>query len=183
LDSRFVGAGLFLLTSCAFGAAAERQEEEKKLQAQLVDVQKAGCMSRAASPTCAGDLHLSYEWPPQGAVEMFCAPDGRPHVKSPSIDAPMPVAVWNALERVVAATEGCVTAYGSRVTVTSKSLPKTCPDPRFDIHELLELANDAAEEGPRPAPRTMPRPSEKCPPFTGPLWLGEESPPAAGPSP
>jgi hypothetical protein len=96
----------------------------------------------------------------------------------------MPVAVWSALERVVAATEGCVTAYGSRVAVTTKAVPKVCPDPRFDIHELLELAHDAAEEGPTNAPRVLPRPTEKCPPFPGPLWRGEESaPPAPVPPP
>jgi len=170
------------MTSCAVGASAERQQEDAKLRDMLPKVQEAACLKPATAPACASDLHLSYEWPGHGGrTEMWCTA-GRPQVKSEDVDAPMPLAVWDAIERVVFAADGCVLAYGARVAFTWKAHPDACPDPRFDIHELLELAHDAAQEGPRPTPHVRPPASQKCAPFTGPLWLDVESPPVGEPA-
>ncbi len=165
-----VRIALLLLTSCAFGAQAERQQEDARLRDQLVKVQEAACLAPARAPTCTGDLRFSYDDPAGGRVDMWCAEDGQPRVKSANVDGPMPLVVWNALERTVLAADGCVHSQGWRVDIASKAVPKKCADPRFDIHELLQLAYDAAEEGPRPTPHVAPRASSKCPAFADKLW-------------
>jgi hypothetical protein len=170
MEPRLPLALVMVCTACAVGASAERQHEDAVLRDQLVKVQEAACVRPTSAPSCAPDLRLSWEQPRAGRIEMWCAEDGKAYVKGARVDGEAPPAVWNAVERVVQASEGCVTTYGARVSVTSKTLPQACADPRFDIHELLELALDAAEEGPTPTPRVAPPPSTKCPPFTGPLW-------------
>ncbi|MFS8067313.1 MAG: hypothetical protein ACMG6S_13155, partial [Byssovorax sp.] len=98
--------------------------------------------------------------------------------------------VWEAIWRVLKATDSCASAQGGVISVTRDGQTRSCKDPRFDMHELFAMAYAQAKRGPPAAvrrdsdsgefmnicsidPQACPAPTPTlCPPFLGDPWNG-----------
>lgn len=152
-------AAVSLVMGCGAGAAS-REDEAARLQAKHSFVQAVACLSPATQKECDPGLSAAFESPPTRSAagrrkgSIWCE-GGRPHARISA--APGEVAgefgqvAWEAIWRVLKATDSCASAYGGAIAVTRNGQTHACKDPRFDMHELFDMAYGQAKFGPPPA--------------------------------
>lgn len=191
-----VAASLFL--GCGAGAPS-RRDEAAALQSKLFSVQQVACLSPATHKECDPGLAAAFETPSTAEaadrtkVSIWCE-GGRPHarISTPSEDVAgeFGQVVWEAIWRVLQATDSCASARGGAISVTRNGQTRACKDPRFDMRELFAMAYAQAKRGPPGAarregdssegmsicsidPQACPRATPTlCPPFLGDPWNG-----------
>lgn len=191
-----VAASLFL--GCGAGAPS-RQDEAARLQSKLFSVQQVACLSPATQNACDPGLAAAFELAGSAGaagrmkVSIWCE-GGRPHarISTPKEDVAgeFGQVVWEAIWRVLKATDDCASALGGAISVTRNGQTRACKDPRFDMHKLLAMVYSQAKHGPPAAarrdsdssegiaicqidPQACPGPEPTlCPPFLGDPWNG-----------
>ena len=181
------------------GGASSREVEAARRKSTLFSVQAVACLSPATQKECDPGLAASFESPrPLEArgrrVGSIWCEGGRPHARlsarSGEVTGEFGQVVWEAIWRALKATDSCASTYGSVVTITRHGQVSTCKDPRFDLHELFDMAYGQATRGPPAVFREPHGPADDdsicaidpeacrsptptlCPPFLGDPWNG-----------
>ena len=162
-----------------------------ELDAEISSVRAAACLSAATESACDPALSASFrsrasasEW---SSGSIWCQA-GRPHVLisngSREITGEFGQVVWEAIWRVLKATDGCASAYGGVVSTVKDGVKSACKDARFDMHALFTMAAVMAMRGP---PRVLDGAARAdcnknptacidagmmCPMFSGDPWNG-----------
>lgn len=152
-------AAVSLLVGCGARGAA-REEEAARLRAKHSFVQAVACLSPATQKECDPGLAAAFESPKsRGAADrrkgsIWCE-GGRPQARisaaSGEVAGEFGQVAWEAIWRVLKATDSCASAYGGAISVTRNGQTHACKDPRFDMHELFDMAYWQAKQGPPPA--------------------------------
>jgi hypothetical protein len=212
-------AAIWLSLGCSAGAPS-REDEAAKLQEKLLFVQSVACLSPATQKECDPGLTATFreaatfrERRSSAAITSSLHPDrtdrgtgsiwcegGRPHARlstsSGEVTGEFGQVAWEAIWRVLEATDFCASAYGGAVSVTRNGQIHACKDPRFDMHALFDIAISQAKHGPPAVVRKTGRlgdgdggslgdicsidpgacPTSEtrtvCPPFLGDPWNG-----------
>lgn len=197
-------AAISLSLGCSAGASS-RENEAARLRSQLFSVQAVACLSPATQQACDPALAASFHngsatanltgrlASDQRKGSIWCE-GGRPHLRlsvpTGEMTGEFGQVVWEAIWRALKAADLCASAYGRAVSVTRNGQPIACKDPRFDIHDLFDMAIAQAKRGPPAAVRqvmdsdrvsgiceldpqacSLADPS-LCPPFLGDPWNG-----------
>ena len=200
----FSVAAIWVFLGCS-AAAPSREDEAARLQAKLFFVQSVACLSPATQMKCDPGLAAAFGEPSSSGIttdkltvdrskgSIWCE-EGRPHVRvstpSREITGEFGQVVWEAIWRVLKATDLCASAYGRAVSITRDGQMHACKDPRFDMHQLFDIAIVQAKIGPPAAlrgamnpgsgagiceidPEACGPPSHSlCPRFLGDPWNG-----------
>lgn len=184
-----VAVSLFL--GCGAGAPS-REDEAAKLKAKLLFVEAASCLGPATQKECDPGLAAAFEpgSAPKAGLRvsgLIWCEGGRPHarISTPSgdVEGELGQVVWEAIWRVLKATDSCASAFGGAVSVRGDGQTLACKDPRFDMSGLFSMAYVEARRGPPIAdwdtpicqlePDACPGPAPAlCPPFHGDRWNG-----------
>jgi hypothetical protein len=168
------------------------------------------CLANAMHDTCEAGLSATFEWPAWHAGSerkkgsIWCE-GGRPHIRvslpsGEEIEREFGQVVWEAMWRVLAASEWCASTYGKPVVASRNEQARACDDPRFDMGSLFEMASRMAKQGPPAEPKkkkvqdedqdglagicaitpdACPSSPSPCPVFDGDPWNGVTAMPDA----
>jgi len=143
------GAPLPQATTAARGAEAGKRQKPSVLES-------AWCLRAATESGCSPGREVSFKGEyvrrGQSAEGTFLCEGGRPHARmaigGKAVDGEIAQVTWEAVWRVVDASDGCVSAFGAPATVTVSGRPNVCNDREGDLTWLLAHGYSQARSGP-----------------------------------
>jgi hypothetical protein len=137
-------AALALMTLLSCGAPPPAKPESPAPRVIL-----AACLAPAKQRTCEPTFRVAFEGTRGESGELWCE-DGRPRGRFDRVGDRTPIdgvfgeAVWEAIDRVLAETNSCVTVFGRPAIVTRANVADPCRHPDFDMTDLVVRASSWA---------------------------------------